>query len=176
MNPIAKMLLDMARFYAYELEERQLEMYVDALSGFPLEKVLGACRAYVKNPKNEKFPIPPHKVMIAYLPSEPDSRALSVEASSRVVAAVTKFGWNNGSRAKEYIGELGWLAVMRLGGWSHLCQNLGLSLNVTVIQAQVRDLCEATLKLGDADIHDHPPALPSRRESDLVRIGSGGEE
>lgn len=166
MNPIARMLIDMARFYGYEIEDRQLEMYVEALSQFPAEAVLGAGRNYVRNPKNERFPIPPHKILIGLIPMEADQRSLAIEAASRAMSAVRKFGWCQQRSAREYIGELGWQAVQRFGDWEYVCQHLGThTLPLTTFQAQIRDLCESTIKLGDAGIFDEPIGLPEKPRS-----------
>lgn len=163
MNPIARMLIDMARFYGTELEERQLEMYVEMFARFEMSLVLRAGKEYVADIKNTRFPMPPHKILENYLPRGADERSMAIEAANRAVAAVSKFGWPSPEKAREYVGELGWRAIERMGGWQYFCENLGVTLQLTTVQAQIRDACEATLRLGDAGIFDRPIGLPESR-------------
>ncbi len=158
MNPIAKMLIDMAKFYSYELEERQLEMYVGVLSQFPTEVVLQAGRDYVHNLKNTRFPIPPHSILSDQI-APASSVDLAKEAAGRVIQAVAKFGWPNGRQAKEFIGELGWRGVERFGGWPTICEGLGTTISPDTFYAQLRDMCLSTLELNAAGINDQPVAI-----------------
>jgi hypothetical protein len=173
MIPIEKMLLNMARFYNYELEKRQLEMYVNVLQQFPETVVMRAGQDYMRDIKNTRFPIPPHSILKDYLPQKPDQKDLAREAASRVIAALSKFGAPNGSAAKEYIGELGWMAVQRHGGWLVLCETTGNGFGLTpptMLQAQIRDLCESTQNLAAAGIHDQPIGLPEAKASRVLDI------
>ncbi len=172
MNPIAKMLIDMAKFYSYELESRQLEMYVGVLSQFPQEAVLKAGRDYVHNLKNTKFPIPPHSIMAEFLPKEASPEHLAKEAAGRILQAVSKFGWPNPNEAQAFIGELGWRVVERFGGWSTVCANLGVSMSTDTFYAQARDLCRSTLELGAAGIHDQPIGLEAPKGNVLSLVQS----
>jgi len=159
MNLIAKMLIDMAKFYSYELEQRQLEMYVEVLEQFPQDMVLNSGRDYVKDLKNSRFPIPPHTIIKNHLPQQASNEDLAKEAAARTLNAVSKFGWSNQGEAKAYIGELGWRAVSRFGGWMYICQNLGVTISPDTFYAQLRDLCRATLSLSSAGIDDQPIAI-----------------
>lgn len=167
MNPLAKMLIDMAKFYSYELESRQLEMYVSVLNQFPQEAVLKAGRDYVHNLKNTKFPIPPHSIMSEFLPKEASPEHLAKEAAGRILQAISKFGWPNPNDAKAFIGELGWRAVERFGGWFRVCSDLGVSLSPDTFYAQARDLCRSTLELGAAGIHDQPIGIEAPKSNVL---------
>lgn len=162
MNPIAKSLIQMARFYNYEIEQRQLELYVDVLSQFPEALVIQACREYMLDLKNERFPIPPHKILKKHLPSmEVDDDSLARDAASRIVGAIKKYGWNNHAEARAFVGELGWVVVDRMGGWLEVCQNT-MDEQIGTFQAQARDLCKAQLVLGKAG-YTQPPALPENK-------------
>lgn len=152
MNPIAKLLLEMARFYGYELEKRQLELYVKVLSQFPFDTVLESGREYMQNPKNERFPIPPHKILAKHLKQDVDPETLAAEIAVRITGAVTKFGWANRKDAQAYIGPEGWALVERQGGWQFLCENLGLNLNPGIYQAQTREALKARLKYGSSSV------------------------
>lgn len=173
MNKIVKLMIDMARFYGYELESRQLEMYAQVLKNFPEEIVLDCMGKYMRNPKNDRFPIPIHKVMADYLPKEPDKIDLAREASSRVLQSVGRFGWPNPTEAREFIGELGWRAVERMGGWRTICEGLGTKISQDSFYAQCRDLCKSTLELGAAGISDSPIGLDAAsKKGDLTLVSN----
>ncbi len=171
MNPIAKMLLDMARFYGHELDKRQLEMYVQVLTQFDEDKVLHEARAYMFDVKNNKFPIPPHKIMAKHMPQAPTDENLSVEVAARVRQAISKFGWNNPEEAEKFIGDIGWGIVLRYGGWLHLCQNLGVTIAEGTFQAQVRELCKSHMQLSRSGNLNQPinlNASPNQPLNEMV--------
>lgn len=172
MNPIAQMLLAMARFYGYELEERQLEMYVEVLAKFPEATVLQSGKEYIQNPKNEKFPIPPHKILAKYLPQEADSKDVGREVALRIRHAVSKFGWPSPADARAHIGDLGWGVVERLGGWQHICENLGVTIQETTFMAQCRDAVESTHRLGEQGFDPARPSIEqsTQRKGDLIQV------
>lgn len=145
-----------------------LAFMVDNLADLPANKILFAIEKYCRDPKHTTAPTVGK--LRAYCEPQQDPRSLAIDAASRVVGAVSKFGWAQGRSAREYIGELGWLAVERCGGWSYVCENLGLGLSVGTFQAQVRDACEAILARGEVGL-DSPPGLPGRNEENLQRLG-----
>lgn len=175
MNPIAKMLLDMARFYAHDLDNRTLDLYVDVLSQWPAEEVLAAGKAYVRNPKNTRFPIPPHTMIAETHAVAADAKDLARDTAMKVQHAVSKFGWNNPRGAREYIGDAGWVTVERFGGWEYVCANLGVELQVTTFIAQCRDSIESQVNLERMGFNPALPAIEQSRESKrgqgLVAIG-----
>lgn len=148
MNPIAKMLIDMAKYYDQQLEERQLEMYVDVLSQFPINDVIQAGREYLRDHRNTRFPMPPHKIMAKHLPSEPESKDVGREVALRIREAVSKFGWPNPNPARDHIGHLGWGVVEAMGGWQQLCEKLGVEIQESTFLAQCRDAVESRHRLG----------------------------
>ncbi len=164
MNPIAKMLIDMAKFYSYELEQRQLELYVEVMQKFPAELVYRAGREYVEDLKNTKFPIPPHSILKNYLPQEAGAKDLARITALRIREAVTKFGWPNPTEAHTFIGDAGWRVVERFGGWKYLCENLGLELNETTFIAQARDAVESDINLGKAGFDIERPVLEQAKD------------
>lgn len=147
---IAKTLLDMARFYAFDLGERQLEMYVDVLINFPFDEFHSATKMYIVDPKNTKFPIPPHSIISKTTRFEADDESKANEIAGRIHEAVSKFGWPSPGRAKEYIGELGWRVVESYGGWNYICENLGTQISISTFRAQCRDSARSKMTLSKA--------------------------
>jgi hypothetical protein len=159
VNPIAKMLIDMAKFYDQNLEERQLEMYVEVLSKFPLADVMEAGRQYVFDTKNFRFPMPVHKIMEKFLPQSPDHKDVGRELALRIRHAISLYGWPGPIAARTHIGEDGWVIVDKLGGWQHLCENLGATIQETTFMAQVRDAVETTSRLSQQGFNPARPAI-----------------
>jgi len=170
VNPITKMLLDMARFYGQDLDKRQLEMYTEIMSQFDQKTVLQAGRDYVRDTKNTRFPMPPHKIMEKYLPKTPDNRDLAIETANRIVQAVGKFGYTNPTDARQYVGEAGWAQVQRSGGWAFLCAELGVSIDKTTFFAQTRDSIQSNLNLGHTGINTDLPAIEQSVKSKVGEI------
>lgn len=84
------------------------------------------------------------------------------EAASRIISAMSKFGYTNSDNAQAFIGELGWRAVELMGGWSRLCQDSESDQNGT-LRAQLRDLCASTHARASAGKMHEPPKLPSAK-------------
>lgn len=163
MNKIALMLIDMASFYSYEMEKRQLEMYVDVLSKFPEQAVLDAGRAYVLNPKNSKFPIPPHSIMVHFFP-ETDPRSLAIATVGRIKEAINLFGWPKPNDARTYIGDQGWRYIERCGGWQSVCEKPELNINEPNVHAQMRDAIEADIKLDRSGFDMDKPLIEQSKQ------------
>lgn len=167
MNAIASMLIDMAKFYGYELDKRQLQLYVEVLSGFPESVVLQAGREYVQNVSNTRFPIPPHSILKKHLPAEPLGKDLAIETVTRIEEAIRKFGYMKGSEAAEYVGPVGWSVITRMG-WVSICENKFTD----ALRAQLRDAVTAAMNLGDAGLLWDRPAIDQARERrGLVSFG-----
>lgn len=171
MKPLVKMLIEMGRFYREDLDQRQLEMYVNVLSQFPESAVLEAGRAYIRDPNNTRFPIPPHKIMVDHMPQKADVKDIARNTAMRIKESVSKFGWPNGEEARQYIGEEGWRCVLQMGGWNHLCENLGSSIPESMFIAQARDAIESNLRLQKAGIDPTQPAIEAKQSMGLQRAG-----
>lgn len=168
MNPVAKMLLEMARYYGEPLDKRQLELYVDVLSQFPQELVISCGRKYLMNTKNNRFPMPPHKIMEDHLPQEADNKDLARMTALRIREAVTRFGWPNGKEARDHLGEAAWSLVQRFGGWRYLCENLGQGISESTFMAQARDAAESHLNLDKAGYDPNQPAIEQSKAKTLI--------
>lgn len=151
-------LINSRKAYERTIDDGTLKFMLDLLKDQDAKKVIHGINAYCINPKN-KFP-PTIADIMGFVNPVLDDETLGVEAASRVVHAVSKYGHNNGHLAQEYIGELGWMAVERYGGWNYICANLGMTLQVPSFQAQVREICRAQAKAAKFGLQDTPPALP----------------
>lgn len=134
---LKEMIILTATYYSKTISEALLNMYAGDLVDLPEDLVVKGYDAYRRNPKNKHFPLPAQIRELVSPEETPEEKAKEIAA--RIEGAIVKFGYPNRLEAKEYIGEPGWEIVERYGGWSHLCQNHGLSINPASFHAQVRD-------------------------------------
>lgn len=158
------LIITVADYYGRQLSPETVTMMAGDLSDLPLEAIKSAYDHYRRDDKVFRFPLPAQIRAIVTPIADPDSQAQ--EAAGRVIQAIGKYGWPHPTQARAYIGELGWRAVERFGGWLFLCENVGVEINQTTIYAQIRDLTRATVKLGNAGIHDQPIGLPGQTSKD----------
>lgn len=161
---IAKSYMALNGIYGGQpLPKESVSYWLDAVADMNADDVSGALRAWLNDPKAIRLPTPGQIRAIVY--PQVDPVTIGVQAASLMLNAVPKFGWQQSSAAKEYMGELAWLAVHRLGGWQYVCEYLGTrQLPLTMVQAQVRDICSAQIKLGEAGLTDYRPALPEPKK------------
>jgi hypothetical protein len=142
-SEFGKLILEYAKlsaYYAQDLSDSVLKMYCDDLVDLDFSTVSTAMSSWRLNPKNNRMPLPAQiRQMVC---PEIDQDSVAREIASRVIAAVSKFGYTDPNGAKEYIGETGWEIVRRFGGWQYICENLGVTLDLTMLTAQVRDLAK----------------------------------
>jgi hypothetical protein len=140
---MGKALAATAFYYGRQLTPEVLAMMLDDLADLPFEKTMEAMKAYRLNPNNRAFPMPAQLRAVVSPSVDVDSAAREIAA--RIAGAITKYGWARGEDAHAFIGEAGWNIVRDLGGWSHLCQNHGVTIDPTAFLAQTRDLAKSRL-------------------------------
>lgn len=152
------LILEEAAFYDAPMNDLKLKTWVQALSELDLSELRKAMAFYRTEKGRRQMPMPAD--FKARIQPAVDPRMQAVDAASRVQGAVVKFGWQQRDAARHFIGELGWIAVGRFGGWQRVCELLGTrDLPLSTFQAQVRDLLEAQLQFVTAGISG-PPQLP----------------
>lgn len=154
---VGKMWLALAEMHGREISQPALSLMLDAVSDLDGNKILVAMKEWAKNSKHSRHPLPGDLRQSLDPAGDPDANAR--EAASRIIAAVSKYGYNNPKLAEKFIGELGWHVVSRFGGWMYVCENLGTTLDITSFQAQARDVAKATIVRGPEGI-TNAPALP----------------
>lgn len=83
----------------------------------------------------------------------------AIEASNRIVEAISKIGYARETEAEEFIGPLGWMIVQREGGWVSLCERVQMD-ELPTLKAQWRELAKALQGRALAGRLYDPPALP----------------
>lgn len=70
------------------------------------------------------------------------------------------------------IGEVGWVVLKRMGGYSAACREWENVEAVTTLRAQIRDLANSVLEQAKAGTLYQPPALPEPQER--AKLGGKG--
>jgi hypothetical protein len=164
---IVEILEHLAIYYRETLSPIQLAMYAEDLSCLTPEQLAKAVKTYRQNPQNKFFPIP--AALIAVIRPVETELDDGQDIASRVIGAVAKFGSYQGEKAREYIGEVGWECVKRMGGWVGICSEL-TEENKGTLFAQIRGL-SVTLKKKSANgtiatPQDWPDMLPNGHRND----------
>jgi hypothetical protein len=166
---IKKLIIQFAGFYDHKLNETRIQIFAEVLGMYKASDIKRVMYEFMHDGKIKLMPLPGE--IISRINPSLDPEAEAKEAASRIQAAVTKFGWPNATEAEAFIGEAGWHAVQRWGGWSHLCQNLGVSIDVTTFHAQAREVIKTEMKRRDMGIAHIPPMLTNgpTKASDILK-------
>lgn len=171
---IAEQWAGIGMMYGREIPRPALTIMLDAISDLDSSDVIIFLKDWVRNSKLKSYPLPADIRSQLNPTMDPidDARL----ASSRVIQAVSKYGSWNPYDAEQFVGDLGWNAVKRFGGWQYVCENLGVSLDVTTFQAQLRDICLSNVKAFDLGMFDKPIMLESKKRSNDEKLKLEREE
>ena len=147
----------LAMIYGKQLSPQALVLMVDSLDDLAPGDVLRVLREWVK--RNKSFPMPSDlREAITPVVSDLDDGR---DIASRVIKSIARYGWNNPEAAKNYIGEIGWECVSRMGGWVTLCQELS-DENRGILVAHIRDLAVTLKKKSIAGTINDPLNFPNQ--------------
>jgi len=104
-----------AKNYDKEIGFDLAKMITDDMSDLDFEACMKALVTYRRDPKNKFWPKASDIRQI--VDPQLDAKDAARNTASRIVQAVTKFGYMQSQSAKEFIGSAGWAAVKRWGGW-----------------------------------------------------------
>lgn len=148
-----------------QLTEDMLAIFDLAVQPFGYERAAAALQFLMLQTKRWEMPTP--AALVAEIEKKPTRIAQANEVAARVIESVTRFGYSNPKEAETYVGQVGWMVVRRFGGWSHLCEIMGLKLDVGQARAQMRDLALSIMELGELDQLEKPPELPGPKGESL---------
>jgi hypothetical protein len=160
---LAKTIHATAIYYNRQIEPEVLTMMCDDLADLDPSECIEAYGRFRRNPANRTFPLPAQIRELVNPEEFVSVEAKAREIAARIVGAISTYGWNNGRAAQLYVGPEGWAAVQRAGGWSYLCENVGVKINPTTLQAQLRDQLEGSIRYGSAAI-EHAIGVRPREE------------
>lgn len=141
---VKKALLITSAYFGRDLPEAILKMQVEDIKSFCNEpaRVLAALTEYRLKTKQNRPPLPSDLLRILKPEIDPDKAGN--EIASRIFKAISLFGYTTPGEAKKYLGDEVWELVIRFGGWSYICQNLGTNrLPNSTFFAQIRDTAKS---------------------------------
>lgn len=153
-----------AKMYDKSLDFDVCQFTIDDLQDLDFQKCLESLVIYRKNSKNKTWPKASDIRAIVDVYSDTSSSGKLIAAS--ILEAVSLYGYSNSNKAKSHIGDLGWKAVSKFGGWEYLCNNLGVNINVGTFNAQIREICIALTSTSLSD-----SALLIKVGLDIKQIG-----
>lgn len=154
------------------LDQTVLEIYAEDLADLNEQAVMLAYQTYRRDPNHTRFPLPAKIREIVTPENYISAEDKAAEVAARICGAVSNYGWNNGRGAEAYIGPVGWQVVQRQGGWSYICENLGVRINPSTFQAQLRKQLETNFKYGVNTIEESVGArITGDRGGGLTQIG-----
>lgn len=140
---LKKAIVLTSSYYGKTISDEVLRMYEYDLKDYDEELCLQILNSWRQEHKT--FPLPIEIInKIKELQKDPSLDAGLIAA--RITGAVRKFGYANAKEAREFIGEHGWYLVTQKGGWTFICENLGMNLNITTFEAQNRNQLETLVK------------------------------
>lgn len=174
----------MSEFYAAELSKEMIEMYALTLAEFSAEQLMQAFTLCARDPSIDRMPKP--AVIISKLQPVLNPRQAAISLIDAIKAAVVKFGWPQGDKARAELGESNWAVIERLGGWQKVCEDPDLHFDNPTVYAQTRDKIEAQTHAARIGVdYDRPQIsgtsalklLPNMKSiDDVLRIEKKEEE
>lgn len=151
-------LTALANMCSFELSKEIVGMYERGLAAFGYEKLNQALDQIIQNRRSrEAFPAI-RDIREAVAP-EADPEAEAIECVGRIVQAISRIGPYRTAEARGFVGELGWLVVVREGGWEKVCQIL-TDQNIGTLKAQWKQTAIAQFKRARSGLTG-APELPS---------------
>lgn len=150
-------LTALAKLSRFDLDETILDLYDKGLSYLGYKQLCDVIDELIFS-RDDRTPFPSVKTIKGKIILEANPEAEAIEAAARIVQAVNRIGYTNPDAAKEFIGELGWRAVTRFGGWLAVCETMTPE-NVTTMQAQFRQLSKATLSRVEYGLEEFAPVI-----------------
>lgn len=154
---VANTLLYLSEIYSKEFSKQAFTFMLDSIEHLPAEKILLALKKYVRDPSSKFFPMPGQ--IIAMVEDKPNDRDVAVNVVNRIIEAQSKHGWNNPEKAREHVGEIGWLVVKANGGWQQMCESTSND-DLTIHRAQWRDSAMSIMAQARQGTLNQAPALP----------------
>lgn len=162
------LVLRNAAFFGEALPDAVVAMHAEALEDLDPQKVDWAYKQLIRTSKTRRMPLP-GDVRALVCPEGNDAVMDDArDASSRIIAAISKYGHTNTDRAREYIGPLGWEVVQRQGGWLTVCQMSDDQL--ATFQAQWRELAAVLRRKFERGLLSMAPGLGIPHADNVKKI------
>lgn len=175
---VARSVGKLARLYRNELDADTIEFYAEVL----LRRMTPeqACDAIAKWAEAEpRWPSPGQIISLVHPKAEAKDEAAELAQRLRVAISRHGYTWESTHRydghasiddaIRSELGDAALSLVQRCGGWSAFCREWGGEDGDTSARAQLRGLCEASLKNTAAS---PALALPAKRTPGIEHAGA----
>lgn len=166
MKTVKQIILENAMYYDATMNDMRLNLFVEELKNCPVDKLEQAFALFRKEPGRRTLPMPADVLSKANPQETPNSKA--IEAASRIIESVTRFGWTNADAAQHYIGSLGWRVVQGYGGWGQVCNLLNAD-NTSYYKQDFVKSAVASLEREVLGLTETPPTLESPEKLEKVK-------
>jgi hypothetical protein len=122
----------LAAVLSADVTREVLQSYVEILSKHPIDETLRALKESA-----EKFKFFPKPVEIKELIYPKVERQDADYFAGVILKAIPLFGYSQKEKAREYMGDDCWNAVLSCGGWDTICATP--TDNIGILRAQLRD-------------------------------------
>lgn len=167
ISNLKKLIAQVLAYYGRPIDQAVIAMYASDLSDLDFQKVFLAYEQFRRDAKNKFAPLPAHIREIVLGQNQVSDISQARDVAARIIGGITKFGGYQSDNAKEYIGEVGWLVVQMHGGWSYICEAMGVTLNPNQCEAQYRDHALSLMEKARAGTLDMAPLLPQPKQEKL---------
>lgn len=139
-SALKAMIVGHSAYYSKKLDDHVVVMYVNDLLDMSLESIRNAFVEYRRNPKNRSMPLAADIRALADPKLQIEDEATITV--SKLLEAISRFGYTNQERAMDYIGELGRELVKSEGGWENVCQTV-TNDNKMIFRSQMMTLAKS---------------------------------
>lgn len=165
-----KGLVVLAEVCNQALSEDTLALYDHSLRGLGYPALCGALNQVLQN-RRSRDPFPSLKEIRDIIQPPNDAESSSEEAVNRIIEAISRIGRYSPIEAQEFIGELGWLVVMRNGGWENTCD---ITIpQIPVVRKQWATLARTLYKRAELGQLGQAPALPRSAPEAIQSLTAG---
>lgn len=141
-----------------------IDVILDACPEATADSILSALKTYRDDQKNSVFPSPAK--LLPYLRPTVSIDSQAQEIATRIIGAIRKFQdlESQFANARAYVGELGWAAIRKRGGWPSTVEDCFRSNASGQFYAQLRDLVKSQIEISNSGIDpasllDHKPQV-----------------
>jgi hypothetical protein len=129
--------------YGADISQQRLAAVLNALEDLPHRLVIEFLNNWSKQAKFARPPFP-SEIRLQLVGVPPDDDQVARDIATRMIGAVRRHGHNNPDDAREFMGEIGWQIIRRMGGWDQFSRNLMNDQHPTYL-AQFRELAKGML-------------------------------
>jgi len=160
---IFETLAGFACLFENEPSVERLQAYTEELAKYSPEKLTQTFNELKKTA--DRFPS--LSQIIKIIDPIADEKDQANELAGEIIDCISRLGSYNADEVKKKVGDIGWFAIERFGGWSQLCQINYDQMGTA--RAQLRDICKMAIKLNKKDPGQLQLTYTERRSSSKLK-------